>query len=168
MWLNQHYLKTLPLAEVVEQLQWHLQDQQLDTHQGPALEEVVAAQRERFKSLAELVKGSRYFYEDVTAYDEAAVKKQFRAETADYLQAAHAELKELDTWEDEVIHQAIQRTCEKLDIKLGKLGPALRIAVTGAASSPSLEITLRLIGRERSLERILRAADFIKNRLQDA
>lgn len=161
-WLNQHYMKSLPPEQVVEQLQWHLENQQLDVSNGPALADVVMAQSERFKSLSELVVGSRYFYEDFSNYDEKAVKKQFKAATADYLEAAYQELAALSDWRDEPIHQAIQQTCEKLEIKLGKLGPALRIATTGAGSSPSLEITLRLIGRERSLERIQKAAAFIR------
>nr|CAA6820854.1 MAG: Glutamyl-tRNA synthetase (EC [uncultured Thiotrichaceae bacterium] len=162
MWLSQHYLKNLPEDEVVQQLQWHLQDQGLDTSNGPALADVVVAQRERAKTLVDLVSSSRYFYEDVAEYDEKAVKKQFKEATAGYLSAVHDVLSELPEWEDEAIHSAIQRACEQLEVKLGKVGPPIRIAVTGSGSSPSLEVTLRLIGRERSLERIQRAVNFIQ------
>jgi len=162
VWLNQHYLKTLPVAAVAEQLQWHLEHQQLDISHGPALEEVILAQRERVKGLAELVSASRYFYEDFKDYDAQAVQKQFKPETAAYLKAVQLTLAALPTWEAESIHQAIQQACEGLGIKLGKVGPALRVAVTGSASSPSLEITLSLIGRERSLARIEAAVSYIE------
>lgn len=161
-WLNQHYLKTLTPAEIAAQLQWQLAHQQLDTSQGPALEAVILAQRERVKSLAELVSTSRYFYEDFKEYDAAAVQKQFKPETAGYLKAVHTALAHLAAWDDDSIHQAIQQTCESLGIKLGKLGPALRVAVTGSASSPSLELTLGLIGRERSLARIEAAVVYVE------
>lgn len=161
-WLNQHYLKTLTPAEIAAQLQWQLAHQQLDTSQGPALEAVIIAQRERVKSLAELVSTSRYFYEDFKEYDAAAVQKQFKPETAGYLKAVHTALAHLAAWDDDSIHQAIQQTCESLGIKLGKLGPALRVAVTGSASSPSLELTLGLIGRERSLARIEAAVVYVE------
>lgn len=162
VWLNQHYLKTLPVADLVQQLQWHLAHQQLDVSKGPALEDVILAQRERVKSLAELVTASRYFYEDVKDYDSQTAQKQFKPETAGYLTAVHAALAALPHWEDEAIHTAIQQACEGLGIKLGKLGPALRVAVTGSASSPSLEVTLRLIGREQSLARIQAAVAYIE------
>lgn len=162
VWLNQHYLKTLPVKTIAEQLQWHLEHQQLDTSHGPALEDVILAQRERVKNLAELVSGSRYFYEAIKDYDPQAVQKQFKPETAVYLKAVYAALANVLSWDDASIHQAIQQACERLGIKLGKLGPALRVAVTGASSSPSLEITLRLIGRESSLERIQAAVDYIE------
>ncbi len=162
VWLNQHYLKTLPIAEIAAQLQWHLAHQQLDLNNGPALEDVIVAQRERVKNLEEMVSTSRYFYEAIQGYDPQAVQKQFKPETAVYLQAVHTALAALPNWEDQAIHQAIQQTCESLGVKLGKLGPALRVAVTGSASSPSLEVTLRLVGRERSLERIQTAIAYIE------
>lgn len=105
---------------------------------------------------------SRYFYEDFEAYDEQAVKKQFKADTATNLQVVHDELINLAEWKGEPIHAAIHAACEKLGVKLGKVGPPLRVATTGSASSPSLEITLELIGRERILARILKAVSFIQ------
>lgn len=163
LWLNQHYIKTLPAEELVEQLQWHLQQQQLDTSNGPELTAVIDAQRERAKTLVDLVSSSRYFYEDFESYDEKAAKKQFKAATADNLQAVYEELNALASWEGESIHAAILAACEKLELKLGKVGPALRVATTGGASSPSLDITLQLIGRERTLQRIERAVAFIRS-----
>lgn len=47
---------------------------------------------------------------------------------------------------------------------MGKVGMPLRVAITGAGQSPSLDVTLRLIGKERSLVRISRALDFIAAR----
>jgi glutamyl-tRNA synthetase len=163
LWLNQHYLKTLPVEELEAQLQWHLQAQKLDIANGPALANVINAQRERAKTLVEMVAISRYFYEDFAAYDATAVNKQFKPDTADNLQTVHDELAALDAWQGEAIHAAIHTACEKLGVKLGKVGPPLRVATTGGASSPSLEITLELIGRGRTLERIQRAIAFIRD-----
>lgn len=162
LWLNQHYIKTLPVAVLAAQLQWHLQAQKLDVSQGPALADVINAQRERAKTLVDMVAISRYFYEEFAEFDPAAVQKHFKADTADNLQAVHGELAVLASWQGEGIHAAIQAACEKLGLKLGKVGPPLRVAVTGSASSPSLEITLELIGRERALQRIQRAVSFIR------
>ena len=162
LWLNQHYLKTLPVEELATQLQWHLQAQQLDTANGPALNDVINVQRERAKTLVEMVAISRYFYEEFADFDATAVQKQFKADTADNLQTVHDALAALPEWKGEPIHAAIQAACEALGLKLGKVGPPLRVAVTGGASSPSIDITLELVGRERSLARIQRAIGFIR------
>lgn len=162
LWLNQHYLKTLPVEAIEQQLIWHLQQQKLDITNGPAIADVINAQRERAKTLVEMVAISRYFYEDVNQYDEAAVQKQFKADTAETLRVVKDQLATIDDWQGTAIHHAINQACEQLGVKLGKVGPALRIAVTGGTSSPSLDVTLELIGKARSLQRIERAIEFIQ------
>ena len=162
LWLNQHYLKTLPVETIEQQLIWHLQQQQLDITNGPAITDVINAQRERAKTLVEMVAISRYFYEDVNQYDEAAVQKQFKADTAETLRVVKDQLATIDDWQGTAIHHAINQACEQLGVKLGKVGPALRIAVTGGTSSPSLDVTLELVGKARSLQRIERAIEFIQ------
>lgn len=162
LWLNQHYIKTLPAERIAEELQWHLEQQQLDVSQGPAITEVIEAQRERAKTLVELVSGSRYFYEPVTGYDEKAVKKQFKPETAHNLSVVKDVFAEVGEWLPENIQVAIKEACDRLELKLGKVGPALRIATTGGTSSPSLEVTLNLIGKEQTLSRLEQAIDFVK------
>ncbi|MCB1621146.1 MAG: glutamate--tRNA ligase [Thiothrix sp.] len=163
VWLNQHYLKTLPLARVLAELEWHVAAQALDLSAGPDWADVVAVQRERVRTLVELVAASRCFYEEPSGYDETAAARQFRPETAGYLETVQVELAGLAGWTDTALHDAIARACDRLGIKLGKVGPALRLALTGGSSSPALEITLHLIGRERSLARIGRAVAFVKN-----
>jgi glutamyl-tRNA synthetase len=40
----------------------------------------------------------------------------------------------------------------------------LRVAVVGRAASPSIDVTLHLVGRDACLRRIDRAVDFIRSR----
>ena len=47
------------------------------------------------------------------------------------------------------------------EIGLGKLAQPLRVALTGSAASPSIDKTLWLVGRERSLARIEKALEYI-------
>jgi glutamyl-tRNA synthetase len=50
------------------------------------------------------------------------------------------------------------------DVKLGKLAQPLRVALTGQAASPGIGVTLALVGRERALQRIDRAIEYIGQR----
>ena len=160
LWLNQQYIKEIPVEELIEHLQWHLDNQKLDISNGPDFAAVINAQRDRAKTLVDLVASSRYFYEDFEEYVESAAKKQFKTATPDIMQAVHDELEVLSDWQPEAIDKAIKATCEKLELKLNKVGPPLRVAVTGTAMSPSLDITLHLVGKERTLERLLKAIAF--------
>ncbi|MDX3774448.1 glutamate--tRNA ligase [Chromatiaceae bacterium AAb-1] len=165
IWLNQHYMKTLPPEQVAAQLQWHIEQQQLDVTNGPALTELVKVQAERVKTLKELVEVSRYFYEDFTSFDEAAAKKHLRAVATEPLLAVKAKLERINDWTAENLHHAINSVAEELGIGMGKIGMPLRVAVTGAGNSPALDQTLVLVGKTRSLSRIELALDYIKQRV---
>lgn len=167
IWLNQHYMKTLPPEQVAAQLQWHIDEQKLDTRNGPALTELVKAQAERVKTLKEMVEVSRYFYEDFTEFDADAAKKHLRPVALEPLQAVQANLEALDDWSQHAIHQVINATAEQLGIGMGKIGMPLRIAVTGGGNSPALDITLALVGKSRTLARLQHALAFVAARAAD-
>lgn len=164
IWLNQHYMKTLPAEQVAAQLAWHLVEQQLDTSNGPALTDLVKAQAERVKTLKEMVAVSRYFYEDFAEFDAEAAKKHLRPVALEPLQAVAAKLAELNDWTQESIHQVINATAETLGVGMGKIGMPLRVAVTGGGNSPALDLTLALVGKQRSLERLAAAISFVQLR----
>ena len=61
-------------------------------------------------------------------------------------------------------NEAVRITAEELGIGMGKIAQPLRVALTGAAVSPSIDKTLWLVGRDRSLERISRALAYVAAR----
>ncbi|HEY5714829.1 MAG TPA: glutamate--tRNA ligase family protein, partial [Psychromonas sp.] len=164
LWLNQHYIKTLDPTYVAEHLVWHMENQKIDTSKGPALSEIVTALSERAKTLVELAASSRYFFEEYEEFDAAAAKKHIRPVAKEALELVQQKLSALEEWSDPALHTAIQDTADQLEIGMGKVGMPLRVAITGAGQSPSLDVTLRLIGKERSIARIGRALEFIAAR----
>ncbi|MFU2059200.1 glutamate--tRNA ligase [Avibacterium volantium] len=162
LWLNHHYIRELPPEYVAKHLAWHYQHQGIDTSNGPALSEIVIMLGERCKTLKEMATTSRYFFEDFDHFDESAVKKHFKSGAVEALEKVKEKLTALSQWTAEPIHQAIEQTAEELGVGMGKVGMPLRVAVTGAGQSPSMDVTLVGIGRDRSLARIQKAIDFIK------
>ena len=164
VWLNQHYIKTLDADYVAEHLVWHMNKQGIDTSNGPALSDVVTALSERAKTLVDLAQSSRYFFEEYEAFDANAAKKHLRPVAKGALVLVQEKLQAVDEWTDEVLHQVIQDTADELEVGMGKVGMPLRVAITGSGQSPSLDITLRLIGKDRAISRISRALAFIAER----
>ncbi|MEJ6078802.1 glutamate--tRNA ligase [Vibrio sp. 1-Bac 57] len=164
LWLNNHYIKTSSPEYVAGHLQWHMQQQNIDTSNGPALTEVVTALAERAKTLVELANSSRYFYEDYEDFDATAAKKHLRPVAKEALQLVQTKLQASDDWSETNLHQIIEDTAAELEVGMGKVGMPLRVAITGAGQSPSLDVTLALIGKTRSVERISRAIAFIEAR----
>jgi len=164
LWLNNHYIKTSDPEYVAGYLQWHMDQQNIDTSNGPALTEVIPALAERAKTLVELASSSRYFYEEYEEFDATAAKKHLRPVAKEALVLVQSKLRETEDWSTENLHQIIEQTATELEVGMGKVGMPLRVAITGAGQSPSLDVTLALIGKERSVARISRAIEFIEAR----
>jgi glutamyl-tRNA synthetase len=47
---------------------------------------------------------------------------------------------------------------------MGKVAQPLRVAITGRAASPGIDVTLHLVGKDATLQRITRALTFITDR----
>lgn len=154
LWLNQHYLKTKPEAEIAKELAWHFDRLGIDVSKGPALEQIVIAQRDRCKTIVEMVQKSQFLFQEDVVIDEESLNKHFNQEAFHALAAIINQLKTVDDWKPEAINNAIKSVVEELGIKLGLIAQPIRIAVTGGTVSPSIDITLALLGKEKSLERL--------------
>ncbi|EKM6456451.1 glutamate--tRNA ligase [Cronobacter dublinensis] len=163
-WLNHHYINTLAPEYVATHLQWHIEQENIDTRNGPQLAELVKLLGERCKTLKEMAQTCRYFYEDFSEFDADAAKKHLRPVARQPLEVVRDKLAALTDWTAENVHHAIQATADELEVGMGKVGMPLRVAVTGAGQSPGLDVTVHAIGKSRSVERINKALVFIAER----
>ena len=152
LWLNHHYINALPPEYVATHLQWHIEQENIDTRNGPQLADLVKLLGERCKTLKEMAQSCRYFYEDFAEFDADAAKKHLRPVARQPLEVVRDKLAAITDWTAENVHHAI------------KVGMPLRVAVTGAGQSPALDVTVHAIGKTRSIERINKALDFIAER----
>jgi len=164
LWLNHHYINHLPAEEVAVYLSWHIEQQGYDTRNGPQLVEIVKLLGERCKTLKEMAESCRYFYEEFDEFDPDAAKKHLRPVAAEPLSLVKAKLAAITDWTVENVHQAIQGAADELAVGMGKVGMPLRVAVTGAGQSPSVDVTVHAIGQQRSLARIDKALHYIEAR----
>ncbi|HMB43249.1 MAG TPA: glutamate--tRNA ligase, partial [Luteimonas sp.] len=153
-WLNQHYLKTDAPEDVARHLLPQLEQAGYDVSRGPAPADVVVALRDRVQTLMDMAERAAVWYRPLTAYEPEAVSKHLLPAASEPLAALRQSFAELVDWTPEAIHAAMQATGEKLGLKLGKIAPALRVAITGTQVSPSIDHTVYLAGREQALQRI--------------
>lgn len=161
LWLNQHYLKTLDPSCYVEAFRLQLKKFNIEAADEVKLFAVIEAQKERVKTLHEMAEQSLCFFQDQINYDEKARVKWLQSASKPVLVALHEALSQVERWEAPLIHDAIHATAEHLNLKLGKVGPPLRVAVTGNTMSPSLDVTLALLEKSQVLARIQTAIDII-------
>ncbi|MCK5898139.1 MAG: glutamate--tRNA ligase [Methylococcales bacterium] len=163
LWLNHQYIMNSAPDTILKHFIWHLEQLKIDPSTGADPILMITAQRERCKTLVEMAEASRYFYQDFDQYDTKAAKKNFKADSEIVLQTLLDQFSNTKIWDGEVLHKIVLETAETMALKLGKVAQPLRVAVCGGSVSPSIDITLSLLGRDKVLNRIQNAIDYIKN-----
>ena len=166
LWLNQQYIKATDPLHVARHLSHHLGLMGIDPAQPPDLHEVAKAQLERARTLVEMAEISQFFYRDFDGYDEQSAKKHLRPVALEPMGKVKTGLEGLDSWTAESVYQVVKDVAEELGLKIGKVAQPLRVAVVGRAASPSIDVTLYLVGKEACLRRIDRAMDFMRQRAE--
>ncbi|NAK95288.1 glutamate--tRNA ligase, partial [Escherichia coli] len=126
LWLNHHYINALPPEYVATHLQWHIEQENIDTRNGPQLADLVKLLGERCKTLKEMAQSCRYFYEDFAEFDADAAKKHLRPVARQPLEVVRDKLAAITDWTAENVHHAIQATADELEVGMGKVGMPLR------------------------------------------
>ena len=166
-WLNQHYIKASDSTRLVSLLSDRLKGRGIDVFNGPPVDDVVSALRERAQTLDEMADKSEYFFSEFEDYDANAAQKHLRPVARDMLADVRNRLSAVEPWSADLIHAQVMATVEDYDAKLGKLAQPLRVAVSGTAATPPIDETLLLVGKARTVDRIDRALEFIDRRMAE-
>jgi glutamyl-tRNA synthetase len=167
-WMNGQHMTAMPAAELAPYAT------QAIVAAGLATESELAARGEWYLTLLDLLKVRARTLDDLARqatpylrqqidYDPDAVAKQWkdRAQTRTVLAAVRDSLASTDPWEADAMEANLRALAERLSTGAGKVFQPLRVALTGTAASPGIFDVLKLLGRERSLERIDAAVSYI-------
>jgi glutamyl-tRNA synthetase len=164
-WLNQHWIKALPLPELMDALLPFLTA--AAGHAVPSTPELgrlVDLLRERSKTLVEMASLARFLVTDRIAYEGKAAEKHLRRELEPLLVALHERLLALSDWSEPALESVFEevRTSHG-DLPMGKLAQPVRVAVTGGVVSPGIYETLAVLGKPRSVGRIAEAIHYVRH-----
>jgi glutamyl-tRNA synthetase len=133
------------------------------------------AQRKAFTAAMPLVKERAVFIQEIPpkvaylfseppipAAEEFIPKKLDRTAAIQLLELARTLVEPLAQGSDEEDEALIKRVALERDVKMGDLMMPLRVAITGSRVSPPLFGSLRILGVQRSLERVDRALAVLK------
>ena len=143
-------------------LSYHLGNIDIDPTTGPDILEVIKAQCEKAKTLVDLAKVCEFYYRDPTEYNAKSAKKAFAGDAANVLAELYDAMDAMTEWNREAVHATLETVVDKLEVGFGKVGMPARLAVTGGAPSPDLDLVLYLVSKEACLRRFGQAIEFIK------
>ena len=163
-WLNQHYMKTLPMSDVLPHLQWHLKQLGIVDADENVLSEVFPLYSERHDRLNTLAEAITYLFKPFDEFNANAAKKHLKVSAAEPLSLLQSKLAGLTDWTRANIQSSIDEVMAELEIGMGKIGMPLRVAVTGVSMSPNLDVICELLGPETTIQRIEKALEWISQR----
>ena len=164
LWLNQQYIIAASAERLAKDLVTYLELAGIDPSNGPDPIRVAEGFRERAETLLQMAANCRYCYEDFDEIDPKSAKKHLRPVILVPLRAARDRFSELSDWTKMSITRIVEEVASDHDIKMGKLGQPIRVATTGGPVSPPIDVTLELIGRERTVARLDHAIEMIESR----
>ncbi|HXV11361.1 MAG TPA: glutamate--tRNA ligase [Burkholderiales bacterium] len=151
-WLNAQYLKGADDTRLARLVEPFLRKDGCDPGKGAPLPSVVALLKERVSTLQELADAAVYFYRALEPTEE--LKGLHYSGTArPALAALRDRLAKID-WTRDKISAEMKAVLAEHKLKMPQLAMPLRVMVSGATQTPSIDVTLELIGRGEVLARM--------------
>ncbi len=168
-WMNGHYIREYDPEKLAEAALPFFRKRGLVEGDLPAegydyLKKVIAAVRERARTLVELADAAEYFYIGRFEYDPKGVKKAFQKEgTAELLRTLTGELRSLETFNMESTEALYHAVSERSGLSFGRLIQPTRLAITGRMGGPGLFEIMELLGKEKTIARMEKAIGYIES-----
>jgi glutamyl-tRNA synthetase len=169
-WMNGQYIARLSAAELATHVEPLLRDAGLwpadpTGAQREFLQQLLALLRPRAKRLTDFVEQARPFLVDTVEYEPEAVQKHLSAAgIEEHVSALATALRTVSPFDESHVEAAVRGTASEQGLKAGNLIHAARVAVTGRTTSPGLFEVLVLLGRERTIDRLLSLQSFLARR----
>lgn len=162
-WMNGHYLSEASNERIMALLEDEAKSRGwLNDHNRSYFVEVLNLVRSRCKTLMDFFDSATYFFEEVSSYDEKGLKKYFAKENCpDILNKVIELIGELESFKAEPIENEIRKEAEALNMKAADFIHPTRLALSGRTSTPGLFELMEIMGKNKCIERINNAIDYV-------
>jgi len=160
-WYNQHYLQGKNNRKLVAPFKEILLKNGISSKGDAEIEKVVDLIKERATFIGDFWELSDYFFVTPNAYDEKAIRKQWKEDTPEIMKQLVLVLRSIADFTSEIIETAVKEWIEKENYSLGKVMPSLRLVIVGEMKGPHIFDILELIGKEETILRIEKAIEQI-------
>ena len=157
--LNKYFIKELQIDDIYKEF-IHLTDD-FNRFSDEKIIEIIEAQRDRCKTIKEIIDESQFFLSDDLAIDKNLIDKFLVEDNNKIFSSVLSKLDLINNWSLSNIKDAIADVMHELDLELPKFAKPIRVALTGSLSSPSIDLTIYLLGKESCIKRICSARTLI-------
>ena len=164
-WYNQYYLQQTPDAQLAVSF---LPTVKENTNNGTYanldyLTKVVSLIKERAVFVSDFWELSDYFFIAPEAYNEKAVKKQWKEDTGKIMEDLIATLNPVADFSSENVENVVKAWITAKELSFGKVMPSLRLFLVGDMKGPHIFDIMAMIGKDESILRIRTALKRLGN-----
>lgn len=155
------HLKQPALTSLDQYAEWtkpFLAARGLENVDDALLKTAIPGTRERARTLVDAAHDLDFYFREPPEADEKAVSKFLTPESKPRLAAVASLFEAHDDWAPASLEAAFKAWVEGQGLQLKDVAQPLRVALTGRTASPGLFDVMQVLGRERSITRIKRAA----------
>lgn len=161
-WLNAQYIKRTELGELVQRARPFMEAKGYSITDLDLLRKAVLSLRERVKTLVEMAELSEFYFSEEIGYEEKAAEKFLKTDAVPLFEQIIAALAKEGVFDKGSGHRLIQEMAEHREMPLVKIAQPIRVALTGKTVSPPIDEVMETLGRERVIQRLKKAMEYIK------
>jgi glutamyl-tRNA synthetase len=161
-WLNAQYIKRIALDELVQRARPFMEAKGYSIADPDLLRKAVLSLRERVKTLVEMAELSEFYFSEEIGYEEKAAEKFLKTDAVPLFEQIIAALAKEGVFDKGSGHRLIQEMAEHREMPLVKIAQPIRVALTGKTVSPPIDEVMETLGRERVIQRLKKAIEYIK------
>jgi glutamyl-tRNA synthetase len=157
-WFQQHYFQEANNQDIANGFMELLSQKHIQTTPAHA-SDVVALIKERATFITDLWDLGHYFFVAPQTYDEKAVKKGWKEDTASIMEQVHTIISDLPVFDATTLQEAVKGWITTNELSFGKVMQPFRLSLVGAMQGPDVFAIAAALGKEETLSRIQKAID---------
>lgn len=159
-WLNGEYARELGDTEFQQMAVASLRSGgvEIDNYPTDYVRAALETCKGKINTFDEVPVYAGFYFQDEISYSAEGVSKHFTPENKPRLEAVRDALAKLESFSASEIEAAMKATAGNLGVKVGAIVHPTRLALTGSNAGPSLYHLIEVLGKERVLVRLDRAA----------
>ena len=160
-WFNKHYFQQKSVVELAKLFKSVLEEKSVSAS-DEKIKRVVAEVKERCEFVSDLWEQGHFFFEAPASYDEKTVKKRWKEETPEKLNAITGLFQTIGNWNAESIKESFSSFMNEKEWGFGAVMNPLRLCLVGGNMGPDLFIICEILGKQETIQRINIAIESIK------
>ncbi len=153
IWFNHQYIQNKSAEEILPIYKKTLEDLSIEASDEFHLT-IIDLMKERANFIKEIFEQAEFFYRSPEIYDEKAVKKAWKEDSASILNSFIEEIKRLEDFSSESIHESFQSFVKAKEIGFGKLMMPVRLALVGSLQGPDVPVIMSILGKDEVINRL--------------